>query len=143
MISIQPLPFLIQIFSFFLLWFALRRLLFEPVSRVLAERAKRTTGVRADAIAMREQMEVAAADYDRRIQEVRRSLASELDSQRGRTAAEEHAIVAAAQAQASDSLTKEREALQGQLATARGALDSRASELAALMLERVGGRKFA
>ena len=143
MISIQPLPLVIQFVSFLLLSLALKRLLFDPFTEVLNERERRTTGARAEASALQNEVAAASSDYDRRLQEVRRSLATELDGERQKVAVEQHAIVAAAQADAGAMLEKERQALQAQGATARTALAERAEELAGAMLERVGGRKFA
>lgn len=143
MIEIKLVPFLIQLASFFLLSMALKRLLFDPFAQVLDDREKRTVGVRADAESLRARAQQASADYDRRMQDVRRTITGEFEQGRTRTAGEEREIVGEAHAQAAELLAKERAALESQAGTARAALDGRAQELAALMVERVAGRKIA
>jgi F0F1-type ATP synthase membrane subunit b/b' len=50
MIAFPPdITFVIQIISFFVLWFGLKRLLFDPVLQVVDERKARTVGVREEA----------------------------------------------------------------------------------------------
>lgn len=141
-LSIDSGILLVQILSFVALWFALKKLLFDPVSAVLDERQKRTSGVQSDAHHMQEAAATAEADYQKRLQDVRRSLAGETDAERARTAAEQQRVMSEAQAAASTLLAAERGNIQQQAATARTALDASAQSLAALMLERIGGRKF-
>jgi F-type H+-transporting ATPase subunit b len=135
--------FAIQILSFVLLMVALQRLLFEPVSKVLAEREQRTKGVRLEAGRLEQSVADSAAEYDRKMQEVRRTIAGEVDSERARTSESEHAIRSAAHSEAEAKLAAERQVIQGQIATARTAVEGRAQDLADLMVERVTGRKFA
>lgn len=142
-LSINPVIFVTQIVSFLLLFAAIKRLMFDPFAEVVEERAKRTTGTRADAEHMSHSAQAAGAEYERRMREVRVSLAGEVDAERTRTEQEERAIVHAAQGEAAQLLADQRTTNQEQAASARADLDARARDLAALLLERIGGRKFA
>lgn len=144
MIAFPPdITFVIQIASFFLLVVALRELLFAPVMRVLDERAARTIGARAEAERSTRASEDAARSYDQRLEAVRRELAVETDRARTAIAAEERAIVGAAQDQAASQLAERRTALKSQAAEARAALAREAETVAARMVERVVGRNAA
>ncbi len=142
-LAINPYAFVIQIVSFFLLWAALKRLLFDPASEVLSQREQRTTGVRAEAAKMQHDVEAMSADYDRRVLEVRRELAADLDRERAAIDQQEREVVTSAQTAAAAALATEREKMEGQATAARADLATRSRDLAALMVERVAGRKFA
>lgn len=135
--------FVIQIVSFCLILFAMRRLVFDPVSQVLAERERRTKGVQHEAVELQQYAATASVEYDRRMQEVRRAIAADTDTERARTSEQEHAIVSAAHDEAAAKLNADREAVRAQADSARVATAGRSQELAELMLERVAGRKFA
>jgi len=144
MIAFPPdFSFYIQILSLFVLFAALRELLFRPVMKVLDERAARTTGVRAEAESMNRGSEAAAAEHDRRFDEVRRELSARMDAARGATAKEERIVLDAAQDEAGSYLTARREVMQQEAAQAREELAHEATNIAGLMVERVLGRKAA
>jgi F-type H+-transporting ATPase subunit b len=132
--------FFIQIASFLILWFGLKRLLFDPMVRVLDEREARTTGSRRAAAAMRTAADVAAAEYERRIHEVRVALAADAEAARHATQDAERQIVTAARDEASHQLTQLRETLRRQAEAARPAVATEARELSARILERALGR---
>lgn len=144
MIAFPPdFSFYIQIVSLLLLFAALNELLFRPVLRVLDERAARTVGVRAQAESMNRASDAAKDEHDRRLDEVRRTLAAETESERAVTAEKERAILGAAQQEASASLAERREAIAQQAASARQQLASDARDIADLMVDRVIGRDAA
>ncbi len=132
--------FAIQIISFFVLWFGLKRLLFDPVLAVLEERAKRTSGARQAASEMTEAAETAGREYETRMQEVRRRLAGESEAARSATEDEERRLVSEARTEAGTRLTKVREELQEAARAAEPGLAPEAQNLAQLMVERVFGR---
>ncbi len=141
MIAFPPdFSFYIQIVALFLLFAALRELMFRPVMRVLDERAARTTGVRAQAESMTRASDAAKGEHDRRLEEVRRSLAADTETARAAVAKDERAIVGAAQEQAGAYLTERRAAIAAQAATARAELAKESEDIAKLMVERVIGR---
>ena len=144
MIAFPPdFSFYIQIVSLLALFAALNELLFKPVLRVLDERAARTTGVRAQAESMNRASDAARDEHDRRLDEVRRALAAETDVARTATAAEEKAILASAQDEASSALAARRAALAQQAAAARQELAGEAQDIAGRMVDRVLGRNAA
>src|SRR5574340_1088594 len=89
MLTFPPnITFAIQIAAFFILWWGLKRLLFDPVMHVLEAREARTTGLRAEAAGLRTAAERAASEYDRRMHDIRLQLATEAEEARASLAAE-------------------------------------------------------
>ena len=135
--------FVIQIFSFLILWFGLKRLLFDPVVHLLDQREARTSGTRHAAAEMRAAAEAAAAVYERDLREVRVRLAADTEAARQSTQEQERRFVAEAREAASHQLMQVREALRQQAETVRPALAAEARDLSARMLQRVLGRSVA
>lgn len=143
MLTFPPdFSFVIQLVSFVVLWFGLKRLLFDPVLRVLEEREARTAGARRQAAEITATAEVAAAEYERRMQEVRHALASEAGAMHNAVQAEERRVLSAAREQANAQLARLRESLGAQAQSARPAIALEARDLAARILERVVGRNL-
>ncbi len=134
--------FVIQIFAFLVLWFGLKRLLFDPVVRVLEQREERTSGMRHAAAEMRAAAEAAAADYERDLHEVRVRLAADTEAARQSTQEQERRVLAEAREAVSHELMQVREALRQQAETARPALAAEARDLSGRMLQRVLGRSI-
>ena len=132
--------FLIQIALFFLLWLGLKRLLFDPVMRVLEARDARTTGMLRDAADLKSGAEHSAAEYDRRMRDIYQQLAAEAERARVAAETEERDLIGHAREQASTQLQQARESLGLQAASAHALLASEAQELSARMIERVTGR---
>jgi len=143
MLTFPPdFSFVVQIVSFGILWFGLKRLLFDPVLQVLEAREKRTTGALHAAEEMKAATADAAAEHERRMQEVRQALSAEAGLARTATQGEEQQIVAAARTDANAELTRLRESLSRQVAAARPAVTAEAQNLATRMFERVVGRSL-
>ena len=144
MLTFPPdISFVVQIISFLLLWFGLKRLLFDPILQVLETRHARTVGTSREAAEIRAAADLAAADYERRMQEVRRTLGRESEAARAETQTEERRLLAEARERANTQLQQLRESLARRAAAARPALASEARELAARVIERVVGRSLA
>lgn len=144
MIAFPPdFSFYVQIIALFALMAALRELLFTPVTKVLDERRARTEGARAQAAALRAGGSSAAAEYDRRVDEVRRQLAMSTDEARGVTAKEERVVLDRAMDHASTALSQSRATLADRAAAARSELAAEADKVAGVMTERILGRKAA
>ena len=135
--------FLIQIVSFLVLWFGLKRLLFDPVMHVLEERESRTTGARRQAAELAAAAEVSAAEYERRLHEVRAALNVQAEAARQAAQAEEQRVLSEARDQASAQLARLRESLNAQTQAARPAVASEAREVAARIVQQVIGRPLA
>jgi F-type H+-transporting ATPase subunit b len=141
MIGPPDITFVIQIISFFVLWFGLKRLLFDPVLKVIDERKARTVGVREEAAHLRANATQSEAQFDREITHVRDELGRQADSARHATDAEERQIVATARGQASARLKEQRDQLRAQAESAASALAGESASLANLIVRKVvGGR---
>ena len=134
--------FLIQIASFFILWFGLKRLLFDPVMDVLEAREARTTGMVRETANLKSAADDSAAQYARRMREVHQQLAGESEKARAATETEERQLISGAREQGSAQLMQVRDSLSRQAEAARALLASEAQDLSARMLERVTGRKL-
>jgi F-type H+-transporting ATPase subunit b len=144
MLTFPPdFSFVVQIVSFLVLWFGLKRLLFDPALHVLEERERRTVGERHAADGLRKTAELSAAEYERRLHEIRVQLAGDAEGSRNANQTEERKLLSDARQQASAQLMQLRESLGRQATDARPALASEAQTLAGQMLERVMGRTVA
>jgi F-type H+-transporting ATPase subunit b len=144
MLTFPPdISFLIQIASFLVLWFALKRLLFDPVLHVLEEREARTTGARKQAAADRAQADLSAAEYERRMHDVRLALVADAEAARNAARAEERRVVTEARDHANAQLTRLRESLAAQVQAAAPVVTAEAEGLAARIVEQVVGRPLA
>jgi F0F1-type ATP synthase membrane subunit b/b' len=144
MLTFPPdITFVIQIASFFVLWLGLKRLLFDPVLRVLEAREARTSGARTAAAEMTTAAGASQAEHDRRIHEVRVALAADADAFRTATQQQEQRLLTETRAQANAQLMQLRDSLRRQADAARPALASEARDLAGRIVERVVGRPLA
>lgn len=137
------ITFVVQIISFLVLWVGLKHLLFDPFLQVLEQRDARTAGVGREAAATRTRADAAAAEYERRMQEVRQALAADAEAARAATQTAEREVLSAAHAHAGTRLAQLRDSLQRQTTAVRPALAGEARELATRMMERVVGRRLA
>ncbi len=141
MLAIPPdFSFVVQIVSFFVLWLALKRLVWDPMLRVLEERESRTIGARARAEELQATASGDEAEYDRRLREVRSGLLAESKTARARVEAEEREIISVAHLQAGEELAALRKSLTQQAQEAREGLDRAARGLAQDIVQRVVGR---
>jgi F-type H+-transporting ATPase subunit b len=141
MLTLPPdYSFVIQIISFLVLWFGLKRLLFDPVLRVLEERESRTSGARRLAAQIAAGAETSAAEYERRMREVRLALAREADATRNAIRNEERRVLSEARDQANAQLAQLRESLATQAQHARPAVATEARDLAVRIFAGVVGR---
>jgi hypothetical protein len=78
MLTFPPdISFVVQIVSFLVLWFGLKRLLFDPALHVLEERERRTVGARDAADGLRKAAEGSAADNEQRMKAIRVKFAAD------------------------------------------------------------------
>jgi len=134
--------FLIQIVLFIVLWIGLKRLLFDPVLRVLEARDARTSGLNREATAMKASAEQSATEYERRMREVRHQISASAEAERATAHTEERQLIAEARQEASGRLMQLRERLAGEAEAARGALAAEARDLSVRMFERAVGKKI-
>lgn len=144
MLTFPPdITFVIQIASFLILWFGLKRLLFDPVLHVLEAREARTAGALREAAELKATAAVSAADYERRMHDVRLSVAAETEAARTAAQVEERRVITEAREHASTQLAQLRESLLRQATAARPAVTAEARELAGRIVERVVERPLA
>ncbi len=144
MLTFPPdISFVFQLVSFLILWIGLKRLLFDPVLQVLAAREARTVGTSREAAAVKAGAEERAAEYARRLDEVRRQIAAETDAGRNATQTEERQVIASARDQVSAQLLEVRQRLARDAESARTVLAAEARELSTRMLNQVVGKTSA
>jgi F-type H+-transporting ATPase subunit b len=144
MLTFPPdISFVIQIASFFVLWFGLKRLIFDPVVHVLEERESRTVGARNAAAEMTAAAGTSQAEYEHRIQDVRVALAAEGEAARTATQNAEREVITQARDEAGAQLQRLRESLARQMEAAQPTLLSEARDLSVRMVERVVERPVA
>jgi F-type H+-transporting ATPase subunit b len=141
-LQIRPdLTILVQIVLFLCFMWAMNALLFRPARRVLDARDREIAGGREKASALEARVEEAIEHYGERIREAH--LLGERERARlvQEAAAEEARIAAEGRAQAAEATARIEEALRRETASARGELEGRAREFAALIAERALGRR--
>jgi len=144
MLTFPPdISFVVQIVSFLVLWFGLKRLLFDPVVQVIEEREARTTGTEREAAAMKAAVSVTSAEYEQRMLQVRQALAADAEAAHLAIQTEEREVLAQARQKSSAELSQLRDSLQRQADGVREALDTEAGTLAGEMLTRVMERPLA
>jgi F-type H+-transporting ATPase subunit b len=129
--------FLAQIVLFAILWFGLKKLVFDPVLAVLDERRKRTVSAQAEAQRLVSAAEDARAEYDRSLQARRLQLAQETGAARNAAQRESQRALATARAAAQDEISKLRAQVSAQVDEARQSLAAQADAIAGQMLDRV------
>jgi F-type H+-transporting ATPase subunit b len=141
MLTFPPdFSFVVQIVSFLILWYGLKRLLFDPMIHVLEERESRTTGARHAAAEIAAAARVSQTEYERRMNEVRQILAAEAAKAHNTTQAEGQRVLSETRAHANTQLAQLRESLRRQAEEARPGLNNEARDLAGRIVERVVGR---
>jgi F-type H+-transporting ATPase subunit b len=138
---LPDLTLLIQIILFLGFMWAMNVLLFRPAQRVLEARDQEIAGGREKASALEMRVEEAVERYGERIHEARALGERERARLVQEAAAEEARIAAEGRARAAEATARIEEALRGESASARGDLEGRAREFAALIAERALGRR--
>jgi F-type H+-transporting ATPase subunit b len=127
----------IQVAIFLAVYFGLRRLAFDPMQRVLAERDRRTVQAQHSAEAMIAAAHADRARYDEAEHQRRLQMAQEAEAARHAAIEDSNREIAAARAAIGRELATQRAAVAAQVDAARRALGSEAEEIANEMLQRV------
>ena len=141
MISIDY-SLVVQIVLFLILWSILRRVLFGPVGRLMAERERRTEGSHAEARSLTEEGQELQAQYDAAIARARaegEAIKSEIreEAQKAR-----NVILSQGRDAATQKIQEIREEVRKELEAARRVAATNAEALAQEMAEKVLGRKL-
>ena len=132
----------VQIVLFLILWSILRRVLFGPVGRLMAERDRRTEGAHAEARSMVEEGKELQERYDAAIAKARvegESIKSEI---REEALKARNAILSQARDAATQRIQEIRDEVGKELEGARQVASANADALAQQMAEKVLGRKL-
>lgn len=142
MISID-FSLVVQIALFLVLWSILRRVLFGPVGRLMAERERRTDGTHAEARSMMEEGRELQARYDAAIANARAEGEAVRSEIREEALKARNAVVSQGREAAARRIQEMREEVRRELEAARGVAAQDAETLARQMAEKVLGRKLA
>ncbi len=141
MISIDY-SLVVQIVLFLILWSILRRVLFGPVGRLMAERERRTEGAHAEARSLVEEGKELQERYDAAIAQARvegEAIKSEI---REEALKARNAVLSQGRDAAAQKIQEIREEVQKELEAARRVASANADALAEEMAEKVLGRKL-
>ena len=142
MISID-FSLVVQIVLFLILWSILRRVLFGPVGRLMAERERRTEGAHAEARSLAEEGKELQAQYDAAIAQARAEGEAIKSEIRDEAIKARNVILSQGRDAATQKIQEIREEVQKELEAARRVAATNAEALAQEMAEKVLGRKLA
>ncbi len=131
-----------QVVLFLILWSILRRVLFGPVGRLMAERERRTDGAHAEARSLVEEGKELQERYDAAIAKARaegEAIKGEIREEAFRA---RNAILSQGRDAAAQKIQEIREEVQKELDAARRVASANADALAEEMAEKVLGRKL-
>ena len=131
---------LIQVVAFLFFWFLLTRLLFRPFLGLLAERERRTEGVKAKAASLKEEGERLRKEYEYGISKARDEARAVKESivQEGRQTRER--LLTQAREEAARMLEAVREEIHKELQRGRELAQREADSIAQQMVEKILGR---
>ena len=141
MISID-FSLVVQIVLFLILWSIMRRVLFGPVGRLMAERERRTDGAHAEARSMAEGGKELQAQYDAAIAKARAEGEAIKSEIREEAIKARNVIVSQGRDAATQKIQEIREEVHKELEAARRIASANADALALEMAEKVLGRKL-
>lgn len=141
MISIDY-SLVVQIVLFLILWSILRRVLFGPVGRLMAERERRTEGSHAEARSMTDEGQELQAQYDAAIATARAEGEAIKSEIREEALKARNLILSQGRDAATQKIQEIREEVRNELEAARRVASTNAEALAQEMAEKVLGRKL-
>lgn len=139
-ILLNAIPTLVLVL---LLHFFLRRMLFQPLERVLAQRDEETLGARRAAEDSLRRAERRAAEYETAIRDARGEVFREHETARAQMLADQKQHLLEARAQSEQLIRQSREELQAETETARRTLEESTGMLADQIADSVLGRRAA
>lgn len=142
MISINA-TLLVQIINLLVLIFILNRLMYKPISKMVAERTATLKGGMAEAASLREQAAGTKADYSQQLGQGRQKVRDRLEEVRRKTESEARQVIDEAQAKAKGQADEMVAAIQKEMDQARGEIRAQAERVAKDMAGRILGREVA
>ncbi len=126
-----------QFVTYALTTFALYFLMVKPYLRVREDRDEGTEGSREEAEEMEARAEQVLTRYEAQLADARRDAMEVRESRRAEGIAEQDDILGKVRAELGDKLEDERARIAGLVASAEADLETRAQELAGLMVKKV------
>jgi len=133
-ILVRALPTFLAVIC--LHWF-LKKVLFQPLDRVLEERRQRTEGVLQSCQAAMERARARIQEYEDSLRRAQAEIFDQQEAERKRMAAERAALLAEARQRARQRLEAARAEIQAEAAAATGALQAEAARLAEAITQSV------
>ena len=130
-----------QVVLFLILLVVLKPLLFDPMLRLFEERERRIDGAKLMARKIDEKSAGAQTKYEVEMQKARASANAERESLRAEGVKVENEILARVRTTTARTLEEGRRRLQGEMQSARGALQAESATLAKELAGRVLGRE--
>lgn len=138
---ISPDGSLVVILILFMLFvFALNRILFRPVGRVLDERQTRTEGAANEARAARRRYDAKLAEYEATIRQARTDAYRKSEQERAAGLEQRRKLIDAAKQEANELIAKAKADIEVQASGARASLEAEARQLAEQISRTVLGR---
>ena len=122
---------------FLLLWAIYNALVYKPLKRVRKERYDRTEGAVARARADIAAAEAKTHEYEAKIRDAKLAIFKAQEEQRKQLAAARDAAIAEARTQSQQMVRESGDAVQKELAAARGRLEQQADALAAEVIRSI------
>lgn len=141
MISVD-VSLVVQIVLFLILWSILRRVLFGPVGRLMAERERRTEGAHAEARALSDEGKALQEQYDAAIARARAEGEAIKGEIREEAVRARNVILSQGRDAATQKIQEIREEVRKEMDAARAVASTNAEALAQEMAEKVLGRKL-
>jgi len=117
-------------------WF-LKKVLFQPLDRVLEERRRRTEGVLESCQAAMERARTRIQDYENSLRQAQAEIFDQQEAERKRMAAQRAALLAEARQRARERVEAARAEIQAEAELARQTLREEAARLAGVIAESV------
>lgn len=133
-IIVRALP---TFFLVILLHWFLKRVLFQPLDRVLEERRRRTDGVLESCQAAMERARLRLQEYENSLRQAQAEIFDQQEAERKRMAAERAALLAEARQRARQRVEAARAEIQAEAERARQSLRDEAARLAEAVTQSV------
>ena len=132
----------IQLGIFLLMLVLLRKLLFQPVIRVVEARHDATDGATEAANALREEADRLNDKFEKKLEEVRSTVKVDRERIVDEAHRQEREIIRKARAEAHDLLTKMREETANEASKTRAQLENEVVSLADMVAQKILNRKL-
>ncbi|MCB2192980.1 MAG: ATP synthase F0 subunit B [Deltaproteobacteria bacterium] len=142
MISINA-TLLVQIINLLVLIFILNKMMYKPISKMVAERTATLKGGIAEAVSLQEQATETKADYSQKLSRGRQEVRDRLEEVRRKTEGEARQVIDEAQAKAKGEADEMVASIQKEMDQARTEIRAQAEGVAKEMAGLILGREVA